>query len=827
MESKETPTIALAAGPFEPLDRHWRWWLLLFWLAVAGFMVYARWGAIQGFALGDTDDNMRMMQVRGLLAGQGWYDLQQHRLAGSDIHWSRLVDLPIAALKLLLAPLLGGRDAEKVAVTVAPLLPMLAAMAAVSVMARRLIHPLAFPLAVALLACAGSAKGMWQPLRIDHHGWQLAMLAWAAASLTDPRRARGGVTLGLATAGSLAIGMEMLLYLAACGAIVVLMWVRGAAEARRLFAYGVTLAGGCAFAFLVFASEANRAPVCDALSPVWLSAMAVAGAVAVLLAWASPAGAAGRLGLAAGAGLAVAGAFAWTWPHCLGRLEQSSPELERLWLSRVREAMPIWRHGAQTAALTVTLPAAGLIGYAAMLWKSRRDPARLIPWAAVAALAAIAAALLNWQTRAGPAAQLLSIPGATALVWLVVMWVMTLRTMLLRVAGVALAFLIASGLFAGYVAPFFARPMSQARRTINIANNRCPTLAALAPVARQPRGRVLTFVDLGPRLITVTPHDAVTGPYHRNARQIIDVMRAWRGDADNAWRTVARYRIDYVLICPNLSESTIYRSEAPNGFYIQLARGKVPDWLAPVPLPANSPYRMWRVRSSPEAALDPVDHELRGERGQDHAEQAGDHRLHLVAEQPHQRPGEQQAEQGEHQRGGQRGQHHRRLGEALAARHQQHHRGDRARPGDHRDRHREDRDVLHLARAHLLGPALAPLGALFEHHVDRDQEQEDAAGDPEGAQRDAEMAQQILAEQGEEEQDPGRDADRADRHHPAVARLRPLGHAGEDRRAARRVDHHQEGDEGGDEQLGHCRAGPVSRPDKATQCSVPFQIRML
>ena len=42
---------------------------------------------------------------------------------------------------------------------------------------------------------------------------------------------------------------------------------------------------------------------------------------------------------------------------------------------------------------------------------------------------------------------------------------------------------------------------------------------------------VLTFVDLGPRLITVTHHDAIAGPYHRNAAQILDVMRAWRGDA--------------------------------------------------------------------------------------------------------------------------------------------------------------------------------------------------------------------------------------------------------------------------------------------------------
>jgi hypothetical protein len=602
MERKEASMAESAGTPFDHLDRHWRWWLLLFWLGVAGFMVYARWGPIQGFALGDTDDNMRMMQVRALLAGQSWYDLEQHRLVGSNIHWSRLVDLPIAGLKLLFTPLFGGRAAEKMAVTLAPLLPMLAAMAAVSVMARRLISPYAFPLAVALLACAGSAKGMWQPLRIDHHGWQLAFLAWAAASLTDPKRARGGVTLGVATACSFAIGMEMLLYLAAAGAILVLMWIRSAEEARRLFAYGVSLAGGCAFAFLVFASEANRAPVCDALSPVWLSAMAAAGAIAVLLAWAAPATPLGRLGAAAGAGALLAGAFAWSWPHCLGRLEQSSPELERLWLSRVREAMPIWRHGAQTAALVVTLPVAGLIGYAAMLWRSRRDSEALIPWAAIALIAAIAAALLCWQTRAGPAAQLLSIPGAAALAWLVVNWLMGLKSMVVRVAGVILAFLIVSGLATGFFTGFFQKPLSEARRTVNIANNRCPTLAALAPVARQPRGRVMTFVDLGPRIITVTPHDAITGPYHRNARQIIDVMRAWRGDEANARSTVERYRVDYVLICPNLSESTIYRSEAPRGFYMQLMRDKAPGWLAPVPLPADSPYRMWRVVPLPGSA---------------------------------------------------------------------------------------------------------------------------------------------------------------------------------------------------------------------------------
>jgi hypothetical protein len=577
------------------IERHWRWWLLLFWLVMAGYMIFDRTGNIRAFALGDTDDNMRMMQVRALLEGQGWYDLQQHRLAGSNIHWSRLVDLPIAALKLVFAPLVGGRTAEQIAVAVAPLLPMLAAMAAVAVTAHRLIGRLAFLLAIVLLACAGSAKGMWQPLRIDHHGWQLAFLAWAAAGLVDPKRARGGVTAGIATALSLAVGLEMLLYLAVVGVFVVLFWIRDAGEARRLAAYGAALAGGCALGFLIFTSEANRFAVCDALSPVWLSAMVAAGAIAVALAWLSPEGVWRRLGLAALAGAGLAVAFALVWPDCLGRLEQSPPELEALWLSKVREAMPVWRHGAATAALILTLPVAGLIGYALMLWLSRRDKDRLMRWSALAALALLSTALLCWQTRAGPAAQLLSIPGAAALLWTATLAFINIRNVVLRLGLLLAALLIVVALASGRAANLLAKPPAPGRQAVNIANGTCPTLPALAPIARQRPGMVLTFVDLGPRLITVTPHDAVTGPYHRNARQIIDVMRAWRGTADNARATAERYHADYLLICPNLSESTIYRSEAPQGFYMQLIRNRIPQWLEPVPLPAGSPYRMWRV----------------------------------------------------------------------------------------------------------------------------------------------------------------------------------------------------------------------------------------
>jgi hypothetical protein len=233
-----------------------------------------------------------------------------------------------------------------------------------------------------------------------------------------------------------------------------------------------------------------------------------------------------------------------------------------------------------------------------MIWRNRGDAKAWIPWAGLALLGLTATALLAWQTRASPAAQMLAIPGVTALGWLLIGWFQTRSQWVLRVTGMVVAFILVSGLgtlYATQLIPEQQQQPNSRRSAVDTANRTCPTIPALRPVALQPKGNVLTHVDMGPRLIALTHHNAVIGPYHRNAQQIIDVMQAFRRDAENARRTVERYRIDYVLICPNLSESTIYRSEAPDGFYVQLTRGRVPAWLQPVQLPQDSPFKMWRV----------------------------------------------------------------------------------------------------------------------------------------------------------------------------------------------------------------------------------------
>jgi len=595
-------------------QRHWKWLTVLLWIALMAGFLMARWPQIHWLTLSDTDDNIRYVQVRDWLAGQGWYDLRQYRLdppAGFNIHWSRLVDLPLAGLMLFFRAFVDQGLADRLACGIAPMIPLLPLMLGLGFIARRLAGGNSWILAAVAPFAAQMGISMFMPMRIDHHGWQLAFTVLMLAGLIDRNWLRGGIVAGVSSALSIAIGMEMIVYLAAGGALIALRWVFKDGAGRRMLPYALSLAGAISLCFLIFASNANREMMCDAISPIWVAIFAVVGAGMALLALLPLRHWPARLGAGLVVGAAVA-AFAWAnWPQCLTGAYQISPELERLWLANIREAKPITVQSWSLIVPLMAIPAAGLLGLIWALWESRRDGDRLWAWATVGLMMLFSTALLFWQLRAGPAAQLLAIPPAAWAAYRLLCLIWSgrprVRGLALMGAGLAAAAAFATPLYP-QVTTFLTRMTGQAAKpqkpgvqtrkaAINKANGRCRSLPALEVLDQLPPATIFTMVDLGPRLIATTHHSAVAGPYHRNGTVILDMHHAYDGPADAFRPIAARHHATYLLVCPGFPEGTIYQSRSPKGFYAGLMRGEVPGWLKPVQLNTamTLPYTLYRI----------------------------------------------------------------------------------------------------------------------------------------------------------------------------------------------------------------------------------------
>ncbi|MEO8722441.1 MAG: hypothetical protein ABI395_02810 [Sphingobium sp.] len=597
-------------------DANWKALTCIFWIGICAYFLSVRWEQIHWFALGDTDDNIRYLQVRDWLNGQGWYDLSQHRLnppTGANIHWSRICDLPIAGLMLFFRLFTTPGMADRLACGIAPLLPLLPLMLALAFITRRLSNGPAWIIAAFGPLGAPMGMGMFVPLRIDHHGWQLALTVTMLAGIVDRKWLRGGVVAGIASVLSIAIGMEMMVYLAGAGGIIALRWVFKEGAARRMQPYALALGGGTCAAYLAFASYANQQMVCDALSPIWVAVLtATAGGMMVLTllplrGW--------QQRLAAGAVVgAVVGAFGWlNWPQCFTGAYQLSPELVRSWMVYIREAKPITSESASNAVPMLALPVFGALGSLVACWTVRRDAERLWAWASVALMTIFALGLMFWQIRAAPAAQLLSIPAAAWAAYGAFMAIIKQRAPV-KLLGVVAILLVTAVLWADPVYKYGNRvftsmtgtvtpPTPAAKRRaaflarINKANARCRTLPALAALNKLPPATIFTVVDLGPRLIATTHHSAISGPYHRNGDAILDIHHAFDGPPDGFRAIAARHHAAYFLFCPDFPEGTVYTSRSPKGFYTQIAQGKVPPWLHPVDLPnaAILPYKLYSI----------------------------------------------------------------------------------------------------------------------------------------------------------------------------------------------------------------------------------------
>ena len=103
-----------------------RWaWCLLVVLAVGLRHLLNADAAPLGPKFGDTDDALRLVQVRDFLLHGNWYDTRLSAIGAPEAlnsHWSRLIDLPIAWLISFFAMFGSYLQAEVLAQIVWPLL---------------------------------------------------------------------------------------------------------------------------------------------------------------------------------------------------------------------------------------------------------------------------------------------------------------------------------------------------------------------------------------------------------------------------------------------------------------------------------------------------------------------------------------------------------------------------------------------------------------------------------------------------------------------------------------------------------------------------------
>lgn len=588
------------------------------WVLATLVLVVSYGSAALQQAFSDPDNAMRLVRVRDMLAGQGWFDSVQHRLgppAGVPMHWAQWIDGLLAAPIFILTPLMGQHAAE-IAVAFAWPLGLLAVFMFVTVRVcgqmgslddlRReaewsgaIIAALAFP-----------AIEKFAPGTFDHHNVELILGMFAILGLMKMRETpRSGVMAGVALGLAMATAAEGLPLVIAGLTIAGLLWLtRPVKFARGMRWMGIGLIASSAVMFPMLVSPADWfKPVCDAMGAPFLGFAVVGGGVAIALSY-LPKQLGGsmvsRLGSAGVLGLAGIAALYGLFPQCAGgSYSVLNSDTENLWISQVSEARSLFDLLSDDPTMILTLAGAAFAGLVASAFFLKRHWREQHGWVALAFLLS-GIAVLVWQIRGATFATAFAIPFAA---WAVAKVRREYRNKASAIralifVGVAASSAAAAWASAGQVLQSRITPpdalADYKARTSDAAS--CSSPEALKPLASVEPGIMLNHFGVGANVLVWTRHSVMAAPYHRNIDNTMMMMSALRSSPEAARNIVASSPATYVLVCASSPETQFYTQHPAGGIKPEqtlsavLAAGQHPDWLVPVDL-GGSPLKLYRV----------------------------------------------------------------------------------------------------------------------------------------------------------------------------------------------------------------------------------------
>lgn len=582
---------------------------LLLWLLTAMVLLHAQWDSIAALQTSNPDDALRLVQVRDLLGGQSWWDVSQHRInpagGGGLMHWSRLIDLPLAGGIALLSPLTGPDMAERIIACAWPLALLALLFLLVTRCAGRLGDPRLALLVPVLTASNYVILYQFTPLRIDHHNVQVLLSLGILYLMLRPATMARGALAGLFAAAHLAISLEGLPSVALFAAILALDWAWDdkPGKSSRLTAYMLGLAGGAGLLQLATRGLPSLTERwCDALSLPYLSALGVAAAAVAAGIAALPAGPHARwwrIGLLAVAGAASGTTLLLIEPSCAaGPFAALDPVVKAYWFDHVREGLAVWKPLDSVTGFAVAPTLVGLIG-SIMAWRKATDPELRHRWLIVGATLAGTALLSLMVLRTASTAQLMALPGCAALG--LILWdrARAMPATLPRI-GASLASFVAlpplAGMLAALLISSIATPTPKAAASGNGGlGPTCVDTASVAALNRLSPTTILAPLDIGPDLLQRTPHSVVATGHHRNNAAMALTIHAFIGPSDQAAEQARRGGAMLIVACPQAPEFKTFGQVSPDGLAARLSRGDVPAGLEPLPLGPGAQLRAWRV----------------------------------------------------------------------------------------------------------------------------------------------------------------------------------------------------------------------------------------
>lgn len=598
-------TAATAASTQTTLGRfsalpNWTWSVAA--LAVIAVQLILITGDGMSGYLGDTDDAARLVQVREFINGAPWFNLSTTRMggqAGMLSHWSRLIDLPVAAIITMMSAFTSAATAELVARAVWPLMVLAPFLLVIQTATTAQSGAAAGRIALALAVLLPLGLAQFILGRIDHHNVMIAatvsaaLLMWAYPASIQFWAVAGGLN-GFA----LVIGYEALAPAAALAVIAALWGLTDRRQARAVQGFMIAMMMALAAGFVVSIPPSRWMDVrCDAISLNIVALSAIAGLV--LCAALKPQRnwtIAVRFGVAAAGAVVGLAAYGMLEPKCLaGPMGQLPADLGPLWLDYVTESrsllVQLINGRFETSLGFIAFVTAGLAAQTARV-RTTGSVADLFLLAVVAAFVAFAC----WQYKYVAYASFIALVPVAC-------WISTLTgnasirpAAMQLIAAVALCQLSLLGA-GGLLQKVFPSLAASASKMLTGKAEDCERNDAVRDLAALPPGLIAGHIDLGAYVVAGTPHRVLSAPYHRIADAIITNQRifAARVPADAA-RLLARENVDYVVTCKGLDDPFVGEAEWLGTLRANLVAGQPPAFLEPVALDNKaSLFRVWRV----------------------------------------------------------------------------------------------------------------------------------------------------------------------------------------------------------------------------------------